>query len=337
MSEKLKALIIGCGDIAGGYDETGGAPGAVLSHAGAYRAHSDFELAACVDPDPERRARFMNIWGVDQGFADLQACAAAGLHVDIASLCSPSDTHDVALAALVDMPVRAVFAEKPLTGMPERSRVLVKRYADQGRPLAVNYLRRWAPGIVALKSEISSGQWGRVRGATGRYAKGLFNCGSHLIDLINFLVGPISPCDVFSTVTDFSDADPTVSARLMFENEQPAVIVGTDCRDFFIFELTLIMEKGEINIEDLGLSVRRRPIEKHTLFPSQSTPSAGISLTSGFDQAMVNAVSNIADHLADGTPLASDGWSALEAEETCWAIMKCALDKGHTVNPGDTL
>ena len=54
MPEVLSALIIGCGDIAGGYDEAGDER-AVRTHAGAYRAHPNFCVTACIDPDDQRR------------------------------------------------------------------------------------------------------------------------------------------------------------------------------------------------------------------------------------------------------------------------------------------
>jgi len=156
-----------------------------------------------------------------------------------------------------------------------------------------------------------------------------------MIDLMTYLVNPVTPIEVFSSLTDYSESDPTLSVRLTFENGSPAVMLGSDCGDYFTFELTLVMENGEIDIEDLGLSIRRRTIESHALFLSQMTPTAGTTSSSGFAQAMVNAVSNIADHINLGTPLASDGQSALEAEETCAAIMRLASGNVHGANKGD--
>ena len=335
MSEQLSALIIGCGDIAGGYDTAAANPDAVLSHAGAYRAHGGFDIAACVEPDADKRRTFMKAWGIKAGFSDLRACRASGMSFDVASLCSPSSTHEAILYDLAEMPVRAIFAEKPLTGSAEKSQPIVELYSAINRPLAVNYLRRWAPGIIALRSEIATGVWGEIRGATGRYAKGLYNCGSHLIDLLHYLIGPVFPHEVFSAITDYSSFDPTLSARLTFENKAPVVLIGSDCRDFFTFELTLIMAAGEIVIEDLGLSIRRRTIEPHALFISQMTPTAGATSSSGVALAMVNAVSNISDHITLETPLASDGQSALEVEKTCAAIMRLALGDERGAKQGD--
>ena len=67
MPEVLSALIIGCGDIAGGYDEAGDER-AVRTHAGAYRAHPNFCVSACIEPDVQSRQQFMAFLGLSYGY-----------------------------------------------------------------------------------------------------------------------------------------------------------------------------------------------------------------------------------------------------------------------------
>ena len=49
-SDVLSVLIVGCGDMAGGYDEARECA-EILTHAGAYAHHPGFAVAACVDPE----------------------------------------------------------------------------------------------------------------------------------------------------------------------------------------------------------------------------------------------------------------------------------------------
>ena len=79
MPDKFTALIVGCGNIAGGYDERGTYPDAILTHAGAYKSHGGFQITACIEPDEERRKTFMKTWDVEYGFPDFNTCAASGL------------------------------------------------------------------------------------------------------------------------------------------------------------------------------------------------------------------------------------------------------------------
>ncbi|MEK9725446.1 MAG: Gfo/Idh/MocA family oxidoreductase, partial [Rhodospirillaceae bacterium] len=232
MPEPLRVLIVGCGDIAGGYDEKND-DRAVRTHAGAYARDGRFAVAACIDPDAARRAAFMAHWGVPEGFADLEACRAAGGAYDVASVCVPTAHHGAALETLLEMPLKAVLAEKPLTGDLENSRAVVAAYAAAGRPLAVNFLRRFDAEIQRLKAEIAAGEWGAVQAASALYAKGLVNCGSHAVDLLQYLIGPLAPEAVTDVIDDHTPADPTVSARLRTTAGAPVDLVGVDSRGYF--------------------------------------------------------------------------------------------------------
>ena len=57
-----KVLIIGLGNIAGGYNEKS-ETSASLTHAKAIKKNDFFSLEGCVDPDKERLADFSDFWG----------------------------------------------------------------------------------------------------------------------------------------------------------------------------------------------------------------------------------------------------------------------------------
>src|ERR1051325_6427630 len=76
---RYRAAIVGCGDIAGGYDERSTDSSGVFTHAGAYRRLADHALlAACAEPDSARRAAFQRAWSVPEAFDGLDALLAAG-------------------------------------------------------------------------------------------------------------------------------------------------------------------------------------------------------------------------------------------------------------------
>jgi len=165
-------LIIGCGAIAGGYDE-GRDDGVIRTHAKAFSRHPGFRPTACVEPDADRRAAFMAAWGIPEGFASLDEVAHRRFAV--ACVCGPTATHAEILARLLDMDVAVVLAEKPLTEDTAGAARLVAAYAERGRALAVNYLRRFDPAMTALKHDIASGQLGTLQAAVGYYTKGMLN------------------------------------------------------------------------------------------------------------------------------------------------------------------
>ena len=91
-SEPLTVLIVGCGDIAGGYDECSGSE-EILSHAGAYSRDPRFQICACVEPNSKRREAFMAYWNIKEGYHDLASCLASNQSFDLVSLCLPTREH----------------------------------------------------------------------------------------------------------------------------------------------------------------------------------------------------------------------------------------------------
>jgi len=323
MSDVLAALIVGCGNIAGGYDEARRGP-EVLTHAGAYAASPRFAVTACVEPDAVRREAFMKHWNIPTGFADLAAVKASGMAFDVASLCTPTAAHESALEALLAMPVRAVFCEKPLTGDPARSRALVEAYAAAGRPLAVNYMRRWMYSMADLKAAIAAGRYGAVQSIVGHYAKGVLNCGSHLVDLLHFLIGPLTARAVFRRQEDYKADDPTLDAQLDAPGSVPVYLIGNDSRAFFTFEIDIMLTEGRIVIEDQGMALRVRRVVANPVFSSYRGLDRGTWSETDMGAAIALAVDNLADHLAGKAALVSDGASAIAAEEVCLRLLKLA-------------
>ena len=92
MTTPLSVLIVGCGRIAGGFDEKRSTEEHALSHAGAYSKRSDVVLAACVDPDIEIAERFAERWSVSEAYSGCEEIPA-GREFDIVSICTPTAVH----------------------------------------------------------------------------------------------------------------------------------------------------------------------------------------------------------------------------------------------------
>ncbi|MBP2316828.1 Gfo/Idh/MocA family protein [Azospirillum soli] len=320
----LSVLIIGCGAIAGGYDSDRPVDeandGLILSHAKAYLHHGGFRLAGCVEPDPVRRATFMERWGVAEGFADLDACQDRSF--DVASVCVPTNAHAAVLTALLTMPVRAVFCEKPLTADLDSGRRLAAAYAAAGRPLMVNHPRRWDPEMAVLRQEIADGAWGTLQAATAFYGKGILNNGSHIIDLLQFLLGSLTPRAASRPIIDRDTADPTLDGLLENADGAPVRLVGTDCRKYSLLELDLVFEKGRVQIEDGGFRVRRRRVRSDPRFAGYRTLDDGEIRHTGYGHALAHAIAGVESVLREGAPQLSTADTALSAQETATELIR---------------
>lgn len=317
-------LLVGCGRISGGFDENNDL--GVRSHARAYQQHPGFRLAACVDPDEDRRAAFVDHWQISDGFDNLATAIESGIHFDVASVCTPTAQHVPDLQRLLHTEVRAVFCEKPVALDLTAATNVVAAYDAAKIPLAVNHLRRWDDRIRNLREELNAGQWGAIRSAVGLYTKGILNNGTHMVDLMLFLVGPLAVCATGPVRNDGAAGDPTVNAILTSPTGATAHLVGADARDFSLFELTIVTEKGVVAIEDSGHAMRVRGVQASRRYAGYRELEPGISQSTALDAAFSAAVDNIHAAVTSGEPLASDGHTALAAHQICTDLL-------HRVQP----
>jgi predicted dehydrogenase len=295
----FSAFIMGAGQIAGGYDAPSD-PG-ILTHAHAYKSHGQFDILGFYDVDKVKADAMAKKWGVK--------AFEAPQHADVISICTPDDRHLASLKAALELKPRIVFLEKPLSNDQGEAREILE--LSKKVPVQVNYSRRFVKAFQDLKER----DLGRFRSGCGSYGKGFLHNGSHMLALLNLLVGKIRKIDVLESFVDFYEKDPTKTAVLTFAQDAKFFMQGVDCRNFTVFELDLVFEKARVRIlnsayemeiyepqSDPGLSGYKRLVLKSTV-------------KTGLDQAMNNAVANIYQHLTGGAPLVSPVSQAYEVFE----------------------
>lgn len=130
MADKLKALVIGCGNMGS-------------SHARAYASLPGYELAGLVDADPARRQALAQELGVPATFGDL-AEAIAAVKPDVVGIATYPDTHPVFAKQALEAGCH-VFVEKPIALTAEQAREVVSAARRNGRKLIVGYILRQHP------------------------------------------------------------------------------------------------------------------------------------------------------------------------------------------------
>lgn len=323
-STLLRVLIVGCGNIAGGFDL--GRPAGYLpyTHAGAYTRDGRFNLLACVEPDDKRRSEFMAAWDVPAGFRSIEEALGAGNQFDVISICSPTDCHAYDLETALRLKPKLIFCEKPLTTSAAETQRLVNECAQLNIPLAVNYTRRWDAEVLKLQADMQAGRWGELRSVVGYYNKGIANNGSHMLDLLHLLVGPMDIVKVGKPIDDFFADDPTVPVWLEGAQGVPVLLACGHAGDYAIFELQLVFSEGVLTMEEGGLFWRERRAADSETFKGYRTLEAGVRRAGGYPDAMLKAVNNIYRAIKQGDPLASKGESALAAQCVSEQIKQCA-------------
>lgn len=323
--EPLTVLILGCGNIAGGFDvdRPGDAP--PFTHASAFLRHGGYSLAACIDPNCERLDAFRKRWNIPAANASLEELQIGAGFFDVVSICSPTSLHASHLQAALALQPKLVFCEKPVTDTVAETSRWVEEFDRAGVKLAINHTRRWAPDVLRLREQIHAGAWGKIRSATATYCKGILNNGGHMIDLLIYLLGPVSLLSVGQPLWDFWDNDPTVPAMLQTSGGVPLQLSISDARDFAFFELQIVSERGVIVMENGGLLWRVRKVIDSPLFKGYSSLDLGDSIQGEYAMAMTRAAENIYNAVVYGEALASTGHGALEAQRMCEQIKSESL------------
>jgi predicted dehydrogenase len=262
----------------------------------------------------------MSEWRVPAGFRSLDEISGNGERFDVISICSPTRNHAYDLKVALGLQPTLIFCEKPIADVLSETETLVGECAEAGVLLAVNYTRRWDPAVADVKKGIEEGRWGALRSVVGYYNKGLLNNGSHMLDLLHLLLGPLGVVHVGRAVDDFYADDPTVPVWLEAAGGLPVQIAGAHASDFAFFELQIVFARAVITMEEGGLFWRERGAADSAHFAGYRVPGQGVRRPGGYAQAMQRSIDNIFDAIRRCDALASTGESALAAQRLCEEI-----------------
>lgn len=310
-------LIIGAGKIGAFFD----APESehVLTHAHAFSRHQSFILAGFVDSDYEQAKLAAHVWNCE-AYTSISAAFERG-DIDIAVVATPDSSHYSILKELACFPVRLVLAEKPLTTSLIESQEIIQLYRTCEITLAMNYTRRYVPEFFDLKSKIASGEFGKFLVGTGYYGKGTLHNGSHMIDLLRFMLGEISQTRTLSSTYDYYEYDPSCTAELAMACGGQFVMQAVDCRCHTIFEFDLVFESRRVRIVDSGFTMEMYSVKGSEFFSGYRNLSLLETESTSLGNALLFAAQNIYEHLASGAPVPSSGMDGFIAQQLCRAIV----------------
>jgi 1,5-anhydro-D-fructose reductase (1,5-anhydro-D-mannitol-forming) len=208
------------------------------------------QVVACVSRDPQRARGFAGEWGISEVFDSVDSLLGALPGLDLLIIATPDHLHAPAVELALNAGV-AVYCEKPLTNDAATARHLAE-VAEQVRlPNTVGYSFRYSPAIQALWRDLRSGRLGepwlielfehnpQFHPRTGkqmnwkgdpRSAGGgaLFEYGSHIIDLAQWLIGPIREVVASSTrVLSGALLDDIATLQLRFDQPTIGTLVSS--------------------------------------------------------------------------------------------------------------
>jgi len=318
MRMKIPCAVIGLGRI-GSLLESDPLREKPCTHAGAIVDNPHCQLVGGYDIDPERRTQFSETWKVPADFPSAEAMLDT-LHPQILHIATHPDSHAYYVELAARKNVRVAVCEKPLADSPSHAKRIVQLHRGGKIKVLTNHERRYSADYLYARKQIRDNTFGRLLSLYGRLYFGrttslatqMLHDGTHLVDIIAFLVGsPLRKPTVVGTLhrkkgTAFIH---TISAK----GGIPICIeVGAE-RDHLVFELVLSFTEGRIEIGNgvyREYASRESPYYKgyRSLLP-QEAPS--FQQTGYFRNMMADAVACALDPERNPVSSALDGAMAL--------------------------
>jgi predicted dehydrogenase len=297
-------VIIGCGSIGANKPDYIDYPGAenILTHANAVDRHPQTELLAIVDTDSEQLTKAKAKWNPQLSVRSYKGLILHGGKVpDIVVVAVPTELHyeilhQIFMNSINQMP-KLIIAEKPFCPNLDESRLIAESYSNINVPIMINYIRRYVPGYKDIKERFITGEFGKALNCRILYTRGWQRESCHAIDLLNYFFGKclhkkILPC---APIYDYSQEDPTFSAFFNFEKCDNIIFQSCDGRNFGIFEMDIIFEKGRIRFIDNGLYIEKYPILDKNEWGHKSLDYSLVNvirIETGLNTALYNLLDN---------------------------------------------
>lgn len=210
-----RALVVGLGQIGLGYDLDHDPSASVLTHARAFQTHPAYELVGGVDGDPARRRLLEHRYQVPAFATVAEAMKAA--EPEVAAVATPTGSHlsDVR-AALATGSCTAILCEKPLAYNLAEARAICDLCATREVELFVNYIRRCDPAVSEVKRRFDAGLIALPITGVVWYSKGIFNNGSHFLNLLEHWAGPVTEFRIVDSGDPLLELDPEPVANAIF-------------------------------------------------------------------------------------------------------------------------
>ncbi len=257
-SSTLSVGIVGLGQIAQGYDEPAGP--SISTHIKACQENPNLEIDWVCDIDEDHARTICRRWSLE---SDIASCDDAPRRsADIVCIASPDGTHGDWIRRFLVNPPKMILCEKPLSSDAHDAQRLISETQSAGSILVINFMRRWLPGVASWLAAARAGDFGPPSKACLTYCRGLRHNACHGLDLIGAVleekvISAVKAGDVFH---DFSDDDPTVSAKVEIQfgpSPTPLILRGVDGRVQNEFDIDIIFDKSRLRIlNDDGMRVQ---------------------------------------------------------------------------------
>ena len=168
----------------------------------------------------EKTQRVADEFGIARAYSSLDEMISDP-DIDVIDICTPNCFHFEALKKAMEAG-KHVLCEKPLCTTPEEAEIIASLPKKEGQVTGMVFNNRWMAPVLRAKQLIDEGRIGRVLSFSGAYLHSsatdtlrragwkqdktvcgggvLFDLGSHIIDLLAYLIGPLATVSGMSQI-----------------------------------------------------------------------------------------------------------------------------------------
>jgi predicted dehydrogenase len=327
-----KAGLVGCGRIGSEFDDDPKRK-IVSTHAGAYSAVPETELAAVADINREKLYKCGKRRCVNSLYQNYEEMLETE-NLDILSICTWNSTHLDIVKKAVEYNVKAIFCEKPIANTLRNAHQIVEICNKNNVLLQIDHQRRFDKFHQAIRDFIIGGKLGKIQQVSFYYTAGIANTGSHMFDLLRFFFGDVSWVIAFPSENKSpTESDPNFDGVIRFKNNVFCTIHACDVNNFSIFEMDIVGEKGRLIITHSGFDLDFYEVRDSDLFSGykelySGEPPVDVNLPRDF---MINGVKHLVKCLENSKPSISSGEDGLRALELICAFHESAKEDGKKI------
>ena len=316
--KKFRAGIIGCGQIAGGYNSIC-EKGKSLTHACSYMDINNVDLVSASDPNKLQRESFSKKWRLKNVYESHEEMISKE-KLDIISICSPAEFHIDAFRTISKFNnIKGIFCEKPISYDLNETRQILDLSKD--KIVSINYFRRWNPSLKNLKEDLINFKFGKIKYINVRYTKGILTNGSHLIDFLVWIFDEPIDIERFQVHTKVK-SDPGVDFKLTFIGELDAIFLHIPNVSYTFIEIDIHTEKGLISIHQRGQKITWSHIINEPSFKKFDIIKPTKTIETDWLDCPSRAITELLDVLINGGQVSCNINDGAKVSEICDSILK---------------
>lgn len=238
---KLKTLLIGLGQIGALYDLDAVTKGLPLTHLSAILENETYDIAGFVEPESAVRERVKKATGLS---SDIFHAVLPKDQFDVVVLACPPEHRLKQVEQIIDCAPQAIVFEKPLALTISEAHHIKHLCEAHNIKAVVNFHRRYDPDHQAFKAQLPDQPPYKI---IFHYTKGLWNYGSHGIDLIQ---------NWFSSVKEVVNKE-----KLILDDGTQVHLIAHDDGQYDMFDFEFFYEEAKYSLSDGGICKKKQTLE----------------------------------------------------------------------------